>query len=130
METVLIKNLLSLLDEQTSKIIDFVYSYIEENDFVLPTWANADNTLEGFYIPCNHIKLGESYKTELDKIEFNQFDKKNFYSWTIDNKYRANLSLSKSGKFGCSLIEIQTSKVKLNSDSLKESTKYKTIEIG
>jgi len=127
METTIVKlSLLTMLEQNIDKLVDAVYSYLERVNFILPKFETKPNEqgqiLSGNYIPMNSVvKLDEKYIDDLKQLEFNDFDKFGFYSFTINgNKksYRCNLSINNKGKFGCSLIPIETSQLQLTSNDL------------
>lgn len=128
--TIVKSALIDALTNSIPKLQNFVIDYLKESKFTLPTWANKDNTLQGFYIPCSNITLSDKLKPMLaSELEFNQFNKRVFFTYTLGNKYRVNLSISSEGKFGCSLIEVKTGKLDIDKDDISSNSKFEAIVI-
>ncbi|WP_448506067.1 hypothetical protein [Immundisolibacter sp.] len=136
METTIKVSLLTMLAEKTEVLTNVVFDYLVKHNFVLPDYETKPNqdgkVLKGNYIPMNSIvRLSEEYLEELNKLEFNEYDKLTFHSFTITgNKksYRCNLSINNKGRFGCSLIPISVSQIQLQeSDLVNNNSEVITI---
>ena len=131
-------SILSILESNIEKLVSAVYDYLIEKDFKLPKFETKPNEqgniLKGYYIPMRNVaKLNVEHLTELSALEYNDFDKFGFYSFTIDSKnisYRCNLSINSKGNFGCSLIPIEVERLQLNASDLEKVQNSEVITIG